>query len=273
MSADSKKPKPPEGGAVGEFTRYAMSLAGIDRRNTKNRIGAIAGAVLAVLLVGGVVLDLTGVLAIPGMGLVYDVTDWEDPNAERAVERFETKLASSELSPVERRALREKLLGAKRRAGFDSRTPRAKKVAARGRKKRPARVDDGERARLLALFGGDDKQEISVNLKPPDRIEVPDLPDGLSQKAIAKVIEQNNRSISLCISEALRRGKVRDGRMEVSLTITDDGSVSKVEISPALYQNSYIGECAGKRIRTWRFPRFSGDPVTVIFPYIIGTAF
>ena len=35
------------------------------------------------------------------------------------------------------------------------------------------------------------------------------------------------------------------------------------------YKSSSMGQCTVKRVQTWKFPRFNGDPVTVVFPYVL----
>jgi len=112
MTDEPKPNDPPKSGTVGEMTKFAMTVAGLDQRAAKNRIGAIVGIGLVVILTAVIVLDLTRVATIPGMGMVYDVTGVEDPNASRAVERYEAELADEELPEEKRDALRARLLGA-----------------------------------------------------------------------------------------------------------------------------------------------------------------
>ena len=61
------------GGPIGQMTRYAMTVAGLDARNTKNRIGLIVGALLVVSLVG--------IVTIAGYFVLYPQT-WFKPGEE-----------------------------------------------------------------------------------------------------------------------------------------------------------------------------------------------
>lgn len=267
-------PQPRGAGPVGEFTRYAKTVAGLDRRAWKNRIGAIVGVVLAVALATIITLDLTGVATIPGMGLMYDVTGVEDPNAARAVERIETKLAESELSNEKREALRAKLMGAQKRVDAEALAPAAPKRATAP----TVGVEDTkdlaatEREALADLFADDQKRETQVALVEPAEIQTPNLPDGLTGEAIQKVIVDNAGSMRLCVAESAKKGEMVDGRMDMQITIGANGRVREVNVAPIKMANTVIARCASRRIRGWSFPRFNGEPVTVEYPYVLQTS-
>lgn len=259
-------------GPIGQMTRYAMSIAGLDRRRTKNRIGAIVGITAAVLLVGIIGLDVTGVFTIPGMGVFYDMTGVEDPDAQRVVERTEAKLSSGTLSDAERKAMRDKLLGAQRRVEVEKKKTAGKmsRVPVKTGVKDSKTLSDAQRATAADLFADDDKQETELVLAEPDQIQTPNLPDGLTREAIYKVVTDNSRSMALCIAEASRKGEMIQGRMDISITIEATGNVIEAGIDTPRFRGSVVGRCAAKRIRGWKFPRFNGDPVTVVYPYILG---
>ena len=261
---DQDAPEP--GGGVGDSTRYAMAVAGLDRRATTNRVAAWVGIALAAALVLVIVFDLTGVVSIPGMGLVYEVTGVEDPNAARAVERYQTELAGGGLSEPERAALRARLLGAQQRAGA-TRAPASNVGVADTRDLRAA-----ERAALADLFADEVKRETQVALEEPETIQTPNLPDGLTGEAIQKVIADNAGSMRLCVAESAKKGEVVDGRMDMRVTIGANGRVREVAVAPPVMASSVIGRCAVRRIRNWTFPRFNGEPVTVEYPYVLQTS-
>jgi hypothetical protein len=275
MSEDPQFQKPTTD-TFGEMTRFAMNLAGLDGRRRKNRAGLIIGVGLAVALVTVITLDLTGVVAIPGMGMVYDVTGVEDPQAERAVERYEARLANDGLSAQKRAAVRAALLGARKRAGeSDAAAPSTRKAKARAPTtgvKDPDELGAADRAALASVFADTDKQEHSLALMEPQEIQTPNLPDGLTGEAIQKVIADNAGSMRLCVAESARKGETVDGRMDVQVTIAATGKVRRVKVGPARMAHSIIGKCAVRRIRGWVFPRFNGEPVTVEYPYVLQTS-
>ncbi|OGQ78862.1 MAG: hypothetical protein A2289_25900 [Deltaproteobacteria bacterium RIFOXYA12_FULL_58_15] len=274
------------GGPIGQMTRYAMTVAGLDARNTKNRIGLIVGALLVVSLVGIVTIDLTGIMTIPGMGMVYDVTGLEDPNLGRTIERVEAKLTQSDLSDKERKALQDKLMGAQNRAqatglqiapntkGRRKAGPgeAADNVATTGVEDTQD-LADKERAQLLDIFNDNSKKEAKVSLVEPDQIQTPNLPSGLTREAIYKVITDGSGAMSLCIAEAARKGEMLQGRMEVSMTIAADGTVKEAAINTPKFSGSVVGKCTSRRIRNWKFPRFNGEAITVVYPYVLGGGF
>ena len=69
------------------------------------------------------------------------------------------------------------------------------------------------------------KRERNIELAPPSEIQTPNLPDGLTQQAITKVITDNNRSMKLCFAQSMKAGERLNGKMEVELTIAVSGSV------------------------------------------------
>ena len=100
--------KPP-----GDSTRVYMATAGIYKKRRNNRIAAVITTVVLLLICGFIVMDMRGLIVLPGMGAVYDVAGVEDPNVDRALERTENKLAAEDLDPKKRaqlESLRRKLL-------------------------------------------------------------------------------------------------------------------------------------------------------------------
>ncbi|MEL6545677.1 MAG: AgmX/PglI C-terminal domain-containing protein, partial [Myxococcota bacterium] len=272
---------PPPGGDYhdappGEQTRVFMATAGIFKRRRNNMISAVVGTLLVLALGGIITLDVLGIYTIPGMGLAYDLTGFEDPNKERAIERTKAKLQTAG-SDEERKRLQQKLLG----LGGDS-TP-AKKGKGGGKSTAKAKSDgevtegikdetdlsDEKRSLAGSLFEDDRKTGSTPKLKAPEQITTADLPDGLTQEAIQKVIAEKQSSMKLCLTEAYRKGEKLSGRMEVQITIDATGKVTEAAINTDKYKSSSMGQCTVKRVQTWKFPRFNGDPVTVVFPYVL----
>lgn len=269
-------------GAPGEATRVFMATAGIYKRRRNQKLAAALGGVFVVSLATIITLDLTGVYTIPGMGLVYDYTGFEDPNAARAVARTEAKLQEEDLSLEEREALEKKRAEMRARLLGEGRKPKGGKGTQRSAASASAKEIGIEEAKdvsqeerdLTALIMSDKrKKSTAPTLTPPQEIQTPNLPEGLTQEAIFEVINQNQRAMSLCISQSMKAGEKLSGKMEVEMQIAATGTVRSATISTPRFSNSTIGKCTVKTVKRWKFPRFNGQPVTVIFPYVLSASF
>jgi hypothetical protein len=274
----------------GDSTRVYMATAGIYKKRRNNRIAAVITTVVLLLVVGFIIMDMQGLIVLPGMGAVYDVAGVDDPNVDRALERTENKLAAEDLDPKKRaqlESLRRKLLDKSNEAEKgDSKAPKhdaksgektAVDNAAEGKEEVKEGVpseggDADEHAMAEQLFGDKTKQETNVKLAAPDAIQTPNLPDGLTQEAIYKVVNDNNTSMKLCYAEAARKGERLAGKMEVQLTIEASGDVTGADINTTQFKTSAMGQCTVRRVKTWKFPKFNGTPVTVVFPYVLQSA-
>lgn len=261
----------------GEETRVFMATAGIFKRRRNHIISAFIGVAVLGALGGIIALDVMGVYTIPGMGFAYELTGFEDPNKDRVVERTKSKLAR-ETDPEKREALQRKLLGLNDSAPQDA-SPK-KRTQRSGTNtpvtegiKEETELSEQQRQMAQDLFQDDQKQAATPRLKAPDRIQTADLPDGLTRDAIQKVIAEKQSSMKLCLTEAFRKGEKLNGRMDVQITIEATGKVTEAAINTAKYKNSSMGQCTVKRVATWKFPRFNGDPVTVEFPYVLTLGF
>ncbi len=260
---------------MGEATRVFMATAGIFKRRRRQRIAAVLGIVGTVLFIAVIAGDLSGAYEIPGMGLVYAGLDIEDANVERAIKVTQKKLARSTLSPAEKKALRDKLLG------LNQKVPLAK--GSRGMGKTPAGKDDkeehgvadtktmtGSEADFLAGMMSDQrKREVKVKSPKVTKVDIPpDLPEGLTGEVLKEEINKNSSAIKLCITEAMRAGEPPKGKMEVAITIHADGRVREANIETDKFKGSTVGKCTVRYAKRWRFPRFNGKPVDVVFPYV-----
>ena len=216
---------------------------------------------------------------------MYDYTGLVDPNADRAIERTEEKLQQQDISPAERAvlekkrlALRDKLMG-KAKA---SATGKAKKRGKRSKADEPAeeigikeakKVSADEHDMMAALMSDNRKSSKGPKLRPPTELQAPNLPEGLTRDSIFDVINQNQRAMSLCISQSMKAGEKLSGRMEVEMSIGATGTVRSAAIGTPRFGNTAIGKCTVKTVKRWKFPAFNGQPVTVIFPYVLSASF
>lgn len=266
---------------AGEATRVFMATAGVFDRQRKRKRAAIISSIVGTILTSIIMLDLFGIYTIPGFGLLYDYTGLEDPNVGRAEQRVEAKLQDKELSPeerkrleLERKRLREKLLGLNRKPAKPTGVRKATKVErveeSRGiEDKSDSNLTESQRKMAMSVFGDKRKRKASVKLVPPEEIRMPNLPDGLSSEALYEVLQSNSASIGMCIAESSRAKERLKGRMEVQIEIRPTGSVSDVSIATSAHRGTKMESCTIKRIKTWKFPRFNGTPLTVVMPFVL----
>ena len=96
-----------------------------------------------------------------------------------------------------------------------------------------------------------------------------DLPDGLSPEAIAKVVNIHQGAMSLCVSEALKAEEQPRGQLDLEITIEPTGAVASVRVVSEAFRDTALGRCARRTVARWVFPRFEGEPVRVVFPYVL----
>jgi len=267
----------------GESTRVFMATAGLYRRRRTHRTAAVLGVIFFVTLVGVITLDIMGTLEIPGMGLLYQSTGLVDPNTERGLARVEQALNSEEID-AERRAkliaMREKLMGKPADGISGGRSNRRANKPGGGEDtatteviRDPGEMGKGERDIAADIFGDDRKKENAIRLDDPTKIQAPNLPDGLTEKAIGQVVADNSSSMKLCFNESMRKGEKLAGKMEMEVTIGPDGQVTDVQITSDQFRKTTMGTCTVRRIKNWRFPQYNGEPVTVVLPYHLQSGF
>lgn len=270
----------------GEHTRVFMATAGIYQRRRRNKISAVVGTIVFLALAVIIGLDVAGIYTIPGMGIAYDLTGLEDPNAARALERATDDLDDPDLSPAEREAKRKRVAALKAKLQGQGKTKALKGRSGPkgGRGAQPvAGAEDGigeatgstdeSKQAALDIFKDSRKKSSNVKLASANELQTPNLPAGLTQEAIFKVIQENVNSMKLCFAEAARKGEQLSGKMEVQMTIAATGSVTDAAINTAQFRQSTMGSCTVKRVKNWKFPRFNGEPVTVVFPYVLQLGF
>jgi len=264
----------------GDSTRAYITTAGLYKRRRNHRISMVVAALCAVAVLSVLGLDYMDRIRVPGMGFFYDVTGVADPNAGRAVARVEDKLSSPKLHPAERarlESLRQQLLGVAPRSRRAPAPVSAPLPAASGATTQVASPDVALTAKdhelAVDVFADKQKNEAGIKLSEPGSVEPTTLPAGLSQEAIFAVISGNSRAMGLCLAESMRKGEKLSGKMEIELTIEATGRVTDASILSGVQKSSVMATCTLRRVKGWRFPRFTGESVTVVYPYILQAAF
>ena len=84
----------------------------------------------------------------------------------------------------------------------------------------------------------------------------------LSRNDLLGVIKANEGAWKACGAQA----PDLKGLFTVSTTIERDGSVSAAQVVTARFRDSAIGPCVEGKVKAFKFPKFSGDPMKVQLP-------
>ena len=84
----------------------------------------------------------------------------------------------------------------------------------------------------------------------------------LSRNDLLGVIKANEGAWRACGAQAPEL----KGLFTVSTTIERDGSVSAAQVVTARFRDSAIGPCVEGKVKAFKFPKFSGDPMKVQLP-------
>jgi hypothetical protein len=84
----------------------------------------------------------------------------------------------------------------------------------------------------------------------------------LSRNDLLGVIKANEGKWKACGAQA----PDLKGLFTVSTTIERDGSVSAAQVVTARFRDSAIGPCVEGKVKAFKFPKFSGDPMKVQLP-------
>jgi hypothetical protein len=93
----------------------------------------------------------------------------------------------------------------------------------------------------------------------------------MNAETITKVVENNQRAVKLCLERELKHGGTLSGKLEVEFSIAPSGLVTNAGIKTAKFKGTEFGDCVVGAVKAWKFPRFSGDPVPVEYPFILSS--
>lgn len=120
-------------------------------------------------------------------------------------------------------------------------------------------VDDllrSTRATVFALSGG-----------PPSG--PPTWKDRLEDADILTMLRTNRSEVRACLHRHASRGSKLEGTMTVTMNIRRDGRVEGVDVAPERFAQAEVATCLRDLVRTWRFPSFDGDTMSIDFPVTV----
>ena len=90
----------------------------------------------------------------------------------------------------------------------------------------------------------------------------------LDKQLIRQVVMENLGEIRNCYEREVKTSPRLAGTVAVRLTIAPTGMVALSEVARSTVDNAALELCVAARIRSWTFPKPSGDgPVTVTYPF------
>ncbi|MBU1898229.1 hypothetical protein KKB55_10825, partial [Myxococcota bacterium] len=133
-------------------------------------------------------------------------------------------------------------------------------------KAQPAKSSGGDTSDVDDLLGALDGKKSSGGggggrTQPPEPAADPMLPEQLSKNQILRVVKGGAGKVKACRTEG-------EGMVTVKMTIEKKGNVSTADAQGA-NAGSALGRCVESKVRAFRFPQFSGSPMTINMPFKI----
>ncbi len=91
---------------------------------------------------------------------------------------------------------------------------------------------------------------------------------GMSREAVKRVIEQHLDEITYCYETALISNPSIKGKITMEWKILMSGTVGEIRIKSSTVKSPEIYGCIKSAIKTWQFPRPTGNEVVVSYPFI-----
>jgi predicted Zn finger-like uncharacterized protein len=89
------------------------------------------------------------------------------------------------------------------------------------------------------------------------------LPATLSKAQIGTTMKKYIRAMKGCVKQQQQRDPSVTGTMLVSFAINGTGKVSEIKILSKQHKGTYVAGCITYIIKSMKFPKFSGDPITI----------
>lgn len=95
------------------------------------------------------------------------------------------------------------------------------------------------------------------------------LPKTLTQEQILEVVKANIGRIKTCMAEQAQRDPSIKGKLVIGWDIQPNGKTKNVQIKTPQFKGTYIGTCISSVVSDFNFPKFSGPPIPIEFPFNI----
>ncbi len=110
---------------------------------------------------------------------------------------------------------------------------------------------------------------IAMKEMPTSKPEKPKIPvnkETLSDSHIASVIREKRAFLNRCYAQHLRLNPEARGRIDTSLTIEPDGSISSARVVASTIADPSLQQCVITTLQRCRFKNFRGDAIVLRYP-------
>lgn len=282
-----------------ESTRMFIAAAGLANRSRKHRIYAAIGSVVAAGLFTILYLDATGIYQIPIVTQLVDISyaavgAEPPPRKARVVDPDEdSEWDFSGLNKVRKPKVAKRTGGPAKmptnlgeggvdlgKALGDAQAGSGTTLAERQGDNAAADVavqSDATKSAGIAemLKGGRGQIEVkndlgrksaegTPNALLTDQAKGADTP--LKPDQIARVVSDQKASMTSCANDAAKAGEKFRGTLKVTVLIGPSGKVQKVTVNDLKQVETTLGQCLGRALMRWVFPRFQGEAFEAELP-------
>jgi outer membrane biosynthesis protein TonB len=130
----------------------------------------------------------------------------------------------------------------------------------------PKKPSSKKKRKKIAKAGTKPKEK---SPSKPKTVEAPTSSGGgptsatLSKAQIATTMKKYIRAMKGCVQQQQQRDPSVTGTMLVSFVINGTGKVSLIKILSTEHKGTYVAGCITYIIKSMKFPKFSGDPITI----------
>ncbi|MBH24898.1 MAG: hypothetical protein CMH57_10675 [Myxococcales bacterium] len=120
---------------------------------------------------------------------------------------------------------------------------------------------------ILGGIGGGKASTKKTTAKAETKKETPakeTKPEGLSKSQVQGVVRRHYGQVNGCAS-----GSDEKGTIMVRFTITPSGAVGGAQVTSSKFRGTPVASCVARVVRGMRFPSFSGNALTINFPFVI----
>ena len=112
------------------------------------------------------------------------------------------------------------------------------------------------------------KKTKNLDKKPPKEVTDSNVPTKLNKKSVQKVIRKHYSKIRNCY-ENKNSGNL-GGTIKIKFVIQRSGKVkSNAKISTTKFKGKDVGNCVLGVVKGMTFGKFSGDPITINYPFVL----
>lgn len=260
-----------------ESTRFFVAAAGVNEKRKRNRVGFLIGAAVILVIGSFVGAWAAGVISIqlPGIGdpfaraEVDDEDEYEYVDESDDPEKYAHLLEGEKTKKRVRRVRRR--TAPKRSAPSGYVTDEGSTNTAGGTRGAGTAqgIDIGDPLKTGGAAGTIGVRDAELPRSGIDDVVPPDRGGELTEDDINRVIAARKGAVSTCFEASLRAQEDLGGKIEFEVTVEPTGKVSRVGVATTAFSGSRLGNCIAKKIKTWRFPTFVGQPQQIVVPFIL----